>query len=322
MLQTRHELLERFRNPEFVPHPSIEGVNTFAFLHPWRGGPVVVGLPGLVLTVNALDYLRCDAAAAGSPPQRPLRFQPERYRLWYQVEGTGILQNLGRNAFGRATPGLLGVMDLGERHTYLHQKGPFECFTMDFALEPAASSHCYWNAEIEGKRVLAGEEQLFFENQAFTLLRLFANAEELHGMASAARLADIAAVLFGKGLLVIQDEHFPRNKARSLVAKARAFMDTHYHELSHQRLLRKACGVDINYLNILFRREAGITLYKYLTRVRMEHAKHLLEEGREPVVGIAAAVGYPNCNSFTRAFRKSVGVAPSAYRDKQRRLQV
>ena len=81
--------------------------------------------------------------------------------------------------------------------------------------------------------------------------------------------------------------------------------------------LARECGVDINYLNVIFFKETGMTLYKYLMGVRMEHAKYLLEENRLSVSEIASGIGYPNANSFTRAFRKYASQAPTAYRHKQ-----
>ncbi|GAG43728.1 unnamed protein product, partial [marine sediment metagenome] len=53
------------------------------------------------------------------------------------VDGDGILQNATRRSFGKALPGLLGIMERGERYTYLHQRGAFQCFLLDFTLEPS-----------------------------------------------------------------------------------------------------------------------------------------------------------------------------------------
>jgi AraC-like DNA-binding protein len=311
MLRNRREIFDQFRNPELVPHAMFQGCRTFAFLSGWLAEPIVLTLPRLQCRITAIDYLHAPPPQGG--PSEPIRFQQDRYRLWYQLDGTGILQNLRQKAFGRAAPGLLGVMDIGERHSYLHQRGTFECFMVDFVLQPAARSHCYWNSEIEGKRMLTDEERLGMENHAFELMHLIGNGADPWGLRGLAHLAEIVALPVTKGLIVIDYELFPQDRAVSLVKMAKRFMDTHYAELQHQRALRDHCDVDINYLNILFKREMGITLYKYLTNVRMEHAKHLLEQGRRNIVGIAETIGYPNSNSFSRAFRRYTGMAPSRY---------
>jgi AraC-like DNA-binding protein len=126
--------------------------------------------------------------------------------------------------------------------------------------------------------------------------------------------------VFEAGLLIIDDEHFPRDKAKSLALRAKHFMDTHYAELHHQRRIEQECGVNINYLNIVFKKHTGTTLYRYLSQVRMEHAKHMLEQTARPIVAIAEEVGYPDGNTFARAFRNLTGTSPGGYRRQHRRV--
>ena len=316
MLQTRHEILSEIRASAIVPHPAFAGFETFENLSSWMPDGAVIDLPRVKIEIRRLDYLRNLALKAGGPGDM-LRFQQDCYRLWYQIDGTGILQNATRSTFGNTRPGLLGVMDRGERHTYLHQKGPFECFLMEFSLLPSQQAKCYWNSAVEGKIVLDGDERLYFENLVFDCIRVIAGRNEMLGLASMSRIIEILVVLFKKGILVIEESQFPRNKQKSLVTKAKSFMKLNYATLRHQAALAAECGVDINYLNVIFYRETGMTLYKYLMGIRMEHAKYLLEEGKLSVADIASAIGYPNANSFTRAFRHFASQAPTAYRRKQ-----
>jgi AraC-like DNA-binding protein len=315
MFPTRHEILSLFKASSIVPHPRYAGFETFANLSGWMPEGAVVELPRLKIAVKAIDYLR-NTAMPQDARDPLLRFQQDCYRLWYQVDGQGILQNATRNTFGNSKPGHLGVMDRGERFTYLHQKGPFECFMVEFSLLPSRQAKCYWNSEVEGKIVLDGDERLYFENLVFDCIRVIAESREMLGLASLSRIIEILVVLFRKRILVIEESQFPKNKQKSLVAKAMNFMKTNYHSLHHQEQLARECGVDINYLNIVFFRETGKTLFKYLTDVRMEHAKHFLEETAQPVSDIASTVGYPNANSFTRAFRHYTAQTPGAYRRK------
>jgi AraC-like DNA-binding protein len=319
MFLTRNELLAHFVAPVFIPHPEFPGMETFSRLAGWAGKtPVTVELPKLKIAVHSIDYLRNTTMPPGNETST-LRFQQNCYRLWYQVDGMGILHNATRNTFGTARPGLLGIMETGERHTYLHQKGPFECFMMEFSLLPSQQAKCYWNSEVEGKLALEDDTRLYVENLIFDLLRVIANRKEILGLASLSRVMEILVVLFSKGLLVIQESQFPKNKAKSLVEKARHYMNSNYKRIRHQNELEQECGVDINYLNILFTKETGKTLHDYLTNVRMEHARYLLEEKAMPIIDIASYVGYPNNNSFSRAFKKHSQLTPTDYRNKNGR---
>jgi AraC-like DNA-binding protein len=319
MFPTRHELLAEFSNPVFTPHSFFTGLRTFSFLENWKSSPVIE-LPRLRIEIKGLDYLEF-SGADGRVFDSQIRFQQDCYRLWYQVDGTGILQNVTRNSFGTARPGLLGVMERGERHTYLHQKGNFECFQVLFSLLPSQQAKCFWNAEVEGKVVLEDREKAYFENLVFDLLMVISKGKEILGLASISRLLEILVVLFKKGLMIVDERQFPKNKVKYLVNKARSFMDLHYSTIQHQQSLEEECGVDVNYLNIIFKKETGMTLYNYMTRVRMEHAKHLLETTDVPVTDIACRVGYPNGNSFSRAFKRQEKCSPQEFRSRLKTMK-
>ena len=53
---------------------------------------------------------------------------------------------------------------------------------------------------------------------------------------------------------------------------------------------------------------------QYLTQWRMQLAARMLAESSAKVVAVADAVGYESEAAFSRAFKKSVGVAPTAWR--------
>jgi AraC-like DNA-binding protein len=313
MLQTRHEVLSQFASSVFVPHPGYKGFETFERLPSWMPEGIAVELPRVKIELRSLDYLRRAGMPAGNG-ETPLRFQQDCYRLWYQLDGQGILQNATRNTFGVSKAGLLGVMDRGERYTYLHQKGPFECFMLEFCLLPSPQAKCYWNSGVEGRTTLEADEKLYFENLVFDCIRAITGRKELLGLAPISRIIEMLLLLFKKGILVIEESQFPKNKRKSLVAKAKNFMKANYATLHHQEALARECGVDINYLNIVFAKETGKTLYKYLMDIRMEHAKYLLEEAKLSVADISSRIGYPNANSFTRAFKKYNSRTPTSYR--------
>ncbi|MBE9211915.1 helix-turn-helix transcriptional regulator [Plectonema cf. radiosum LEGE 06105] len=64
----------------------------------------------------------------------------------------------------------------------------------------------------------------------------------------------------------------------------------------------------------LFKQSTGITPHQYLTRCRINKAKHLLSKTELTITDIAFEVGLTNHSSFSRLFRKYVGVTPSSFR--------
>lgn len=69
-----------------------------------------------------------------------------------------------------------------------------------------------------------------------------------------------------------------------------------------------------SYVRREFRRVTGESLFAYVDRVRIEKAKKLLAESGKTIKEIACAVGFPDQNYFSVAFKRAVGVSPSDYR--------
>lgn len=65
-----------------------------------------------------------------------------------------------------------------------------------------------------------------------------------------------------------------------------------------------------------FKEKTGMTPNAYLNHVRIEKAMELLINTQYRVIDIALQTGYTNGSSFTRAFRRSVGLSPVQYRQK------
>ena len=67
-----------------------------------------------------------------------------------------------------------------------------------------------------------------------------------------------------------------------------------------------------------FARLVGEPPLHYLTRWRMQKAAGLLREGRASLAEIAEQVGYDSEAAFSKAFKRSIGTAPGAYRRRAR----
>ncbi|WP_223778100.1 GlxA family transcriptional regulator [Streptomyces sp. 135] len=63
-----------------------------------------------------------------------------------------------------------------------------------------------------------------------------------------------------------------------------------------------------------FQAETGLTPGKYVERVRVEHARRLLEDTSDGVEEVSRACGYGTPEAMRRAFVKALGAAPAEYR--------
>ncbi|MFB6366899.1 response regulator [Paenibacillus elgii] len=70
-----------------------------------------------------------------------------------------------------------------------------------------------------------------------------------------------------------------------------------------------------NYVSVVFRQGTGETISAYLTRLRMEHSRHLLKDPAASIQEIARNVGYTDPHYFAKVFKKTEGLTPSQYRN-------
>lgn len=69
-----------------------------------------------------------------------------------------------------------------------------------------------------------------------------------------------------------------------------------------------------NYLNSLFKKETGETIFTRLNYMRIRKARKLLEQTRLPVSQVAEQTGFASTDFFTRKFKVYTGMSPSKYR--------
>lgn len=72
------------------------------------------------------------------------------------------------------------------------------------------------------------------------------------------------------------------------------------------------------YIARKFKQETNQTIIHYLTQIRLEKAKDLLENQHLKVCDIALKVGYQNEKYFCKVFKKSLGLTPNEYRQGKR----
>ena len=64
----------------------------------------------------------------------------------------------------------------------------------------------------------------------------------------------------------------------------------------------------------IFHEGTGESFVAYLTRIRIEEAKSLLQTRSIPLAEIGARTGFKDQSYFTRVFKRSTGMSPGKYR--------
>jgi two-component system response regulator YesN len=100
-----------------------------------------------------------------------------------------------------------------------------------------------------------------------------------------------------------------------VVSQAKRYIDTHYtKDISLDDVSRE---VDISpyYFSKIFKDETGENFIEYVTNIRIEKAKELLEDSDYSMKEICCMIGYSDPNYFSRAFKKNVGVTPTEFKE-------
>lgn len=98
------------------------------------------------------------------------------------------------------------------------------------------------------------------------------------------------------------------------IFSAISYVLNNFSSISSVKKIAEYTGCNYNTLRSQFRRETGVTLVKFLSRVRLERSCELLKDPTMQVKDIAWRVGYNNESHFTQSFRLAFGRQPTIYR--------
>lgn len=78
-------------------------------------------------------------------------------------------------------------------------------------------------------------------------------------------------------------------------------------------------GISADYAGRIFKKKTGLNFVTFVTRMKMERGKKLLEQGRIRNYEISARLGYSNPDYFRQLFKAHTGMTPTEYRNAYRR---
>lgn len=99
----------------------------------------------------------------------------------------------------------------------------------------------------------------------------------------------------------------------SLPQLLKIHIDTNYAQNLTTETLCATLGISRSLLYKIAKETFGCGVSQYITALRVEKARQLLETGELKVSEVAAAVGIPDYSYFTKVFKKTVGCTPKAY---------
>ena len=105
------------------------------------------------------------------------------------------------------------------------------------------------------------------------------------------------------------------NEKNSIVDEIKKYVGDNYanKELSVNYIANKF-NLGASFLSTYFKKNEGVGLLEYITRIRIDAAKDMLKNTDDIMVNIAEKSGFQSERTFFRLFEKYVGISPGKYR--------
>jgi AraC family transcriptional regulator len=133
-------------------------------------------------------------------------------------------------------------------------------------------------------------------------------ADEAVGAAYRTRGGDVRA----------EGQYTPARRRRELVEAAKLAVNERLESLPSLGELARALGCSPFHLSRTFHRTAGLSLRRYVVRLRARLAAERLTGEAHDLTALALELGYADHSHFTNAFREECGLPPSRFRELHR----
>lgn len=153
-----------------------------------------------------------------------------------------------------------------------------------------------------------------------TILQILALESRTESMGSAVVVSRLADILFVQAIRAYAGKAGPRGAGwlKAIGDQQLRFALSAMHEAVEKRWtvasLASAAGMSRSGFAARFKEVLGESPMEYLTRWRVYKATQFLREGGLKVAKVASLVGYESDGAFNKTFKRTMGIAPGAYR--------
>ncbi|ANE45232.1 hypothetical protein SY83_01570 [Paenibacillus swuensis] len=136
--------------------------------------------------------------------------------------------------------------------------------------------------------------------------------DQIYGTMHILELREFMIGTFSKAASYFSERYMQKNS--KLVERIRETIQQRYMTDVSIADLSKEVYLSANYIGLIFKRETGETITEFLTKTRLEAAKHLLKTTDMKILEVSETVGYENPQYFSTVFKKHTGIHPQMFR--------
>ena len=100
------------------------------------------------------------------------------------------------------------------------------------------------------------------------------------------------------------------------IRKALVFINSHLDKKLSLVELGQVAAISTYHFHRVFQLFMGETVHQYIIRQRLNRAKTALHETDSSITDVAMMAGYPTHSAFSEAFKKSLGLTPSEFKQR------
>jgi AraC-like DNA-binding protein len=237
-------------------------------------------------------------------PAGEYRFTPDALTLSFCRQRVEVEQvDEARVWFGTCLRNDVKVMPRGRERIFRHRQGcRFACITIpdSRAFDAAQLVELRPQLTLRDLRLTHVLEALLVEFEAGAETRLFRDA--------------VAEAVVAR-LVELDTPNRPASRTRALapalLARVLDYLHAHLSSEVSVNDLASVAGMSPAYFATLFRASVGEPPHRHHVRLRIEHARSLLEQGADPV-GAALATGFCDQSHLARHMQRLWGITPGA----------
>ena len=109
-----------------------------------------------------------------------------------------------------------------------------------------------------------------------------------------------------------------KSGVQAYVEKADAYIHDKFYQIKNNEQIAEHVGLNGTYLERIYKKHYGISLWECVTVCRLAAARELLLQPELPVKEIQERIGFYNRQTFFLQFKKRYGMSPSKYRKQER----
>lgn len=238
------------------------------------------------------------------PGYRQHRLRFDSFLLMYILEGSLFLEFGGKK--WEVPKNSFVLIDCYQEHSYYSDAG-WEAVWVHF--DGRSARRMYEMSVNRLDNVFSLADPLPIINNMARIYQPFAKRETVKEILLSKYLNDILTELIVYTPLQIKEV-----QRSSAIENARLYIQEHIQEeLRVEDLARKALMSTYHFIRV-FKKETNMTPHEYIIHYRLRIAKLLLKETDLSVNDICYESGFSSSSIFCAAFKKGVGMSPTAYR--------